>query len=1045
MAKLDFPALERRILEFWEREKCFERLLQKNRDKPRWSFIDGPITANNPMGVHHAWGRTYKDVFQRYHAMKGRQLRYQNGFDCQGLWVEVEVEKELEFQSKRDIEDYGIGPFVQKCKERVLKFADIQTQQSIRLGYWMDWDDSYFTMSDENNYTIWQFLKRCHEAGYLYHGWDSMPWCPRCGTGISQHEISNEERPELTHTSPTVRFPLLDRENEYLLAWTTTPWTLTSNVASAVHPELTYVKASQGSAVYYLIEERLETVVGKKGPFKVLERMPGEALVGWEYKGPFDELPAQEGVRHRVIPWKGVGAEEGTGIVHIAPGCGKEDFELGREFDLPSIGPIDEGGIFVSGFGPLQGKHAAEVAPEILESLRDKDILYDAEEYTHKYPICWRCKTPLLFRLVDEWFISMDELRHRIIEVTKQTQWIPEHGLKLELDWLENMHDWMISKKRYWGLALPIYKCEECSNFEVIGSKEELRERAVEGWDEFEGNSPHRPWVDAVKIACSSCGKPVSRIPDVGNPWLDAGIVPYSTLHYNHDREYWEKWFPADWISESFPGQFRNWFYAILAMSTVMENRPPFKLIFGYQLMKDEAGEEMHKSKGNAVDFNDAAEREGADAMRWLFASHNPQQDLRFGYNRIHEARREFLVLWNVYTFFNTYAPIDNFDPYAQQIPVQERSDLDRWILSRLGRHVEETREGYEAYAVHQVMRDVNLFIGDLSRWYLRRSRRRIWKSANDQDKLAAYQTLWECLEIVNRLLAPIIPFVSEAIYQDLVKRYDPDAPLSVHLCDFPAAGEIPVDEELLESMQWVQAIVEQGHSARQKAALKVRQPLAQVCVVLPKRQDPGRLESLTPLILDELNVKSVRFTDDPGEFFEESFHLDGKLGKPVYKQHFNSLRDDLASMDPTEAKAKLGRDELVLEAGGQTFQIPAEYVRVEKEAREGWEFAEGETVTVALSTDLDDDLRREGLVRDLVRQVQILRKKADLEVDCRILLHYSTDDWAAEAVEEHRDYIAEETLAKEIQRGTDNLETPHEVGLGDHRFEIAFDPVAAD
>ncbi|MDX1384350.1 MAG: class I tRNA ligase family protein, partial [Thermoanaerobaculia bacterium] len=418
MSSSDFPALERQILDFWKRERCFEKLREKNRGRPAWSFLDGPITANNPMGVHHAWGRTYKDLFQRYRAMTGHELRHQNGFDCQGLWVEVEVEKELGFTSKRDIESYGIDRFVEKCKERVRKFAAIQTDQSIRLGYWMDWDDSYYTMSDENNYTIWQFLKRCHERGFVYHGDDSMPWCPRCGTGISQHEISSEERPALTHLSPTVRLPIHDRDNEHLLIWTTTPWTLTSNVAAAVHPEMTYLRVRQGGAVYYLIKERLQAVTGGLGEVEVLGELPGRELVGLRYDGPFDELPAQQGVEHRVIPWKEVSADEGTGIVHIAPGCGKEDYELGREHGLPAIGPIDEGGLIVDGFGPFTGRHASEAAEAIIGSLEEKGRLYRAEDYTHNYPICWRCKTPLLFRLVDEWYISMDRLRHEIIAVT---------------------------------------------------------------------------------------------------------------------------------------------------------------------------------------------------------------------------------------------------------------------------------------------------------------------------------------------------------------------------------------------------------------------------------------------------------------------------------------------------------------------------------------------------------------------------------------------------------------------------------------------------
>ncbi|MCH8283205.1 MAG: class I tRNA ligase family protein, partial [Chloroflexi bacterium] len=565
--KVDFPAMEREILAWWEREGIVQRYLHRNDDSDRrYSFIDGPITANNPMGVHHAWGRAYKDLYQRFKTMQGFKQRYQNGFDGQGLWIEVEVEKELGFHSKKDIEAYGIDRFVERCKERVRKFADVQTEQSVRLGYWMDWDNSYHTMADENNYTIWHFLKVCNEKGWLYEGTDGMPWCPRCGTGLSEHEIVTEGYREVVHPGLFVKFPLADRSKESLLVWTTTPWTLSSNVAAAVNPRLTYVKARQGDETLYLAKARLSVL---KGDFEVERELLGSELVGLSYRGPFDELPAQNAVEHRVIPWGEVSEDEGTGVVHIAPGAGKEDFALGKEHGLAVVAPLDDSGDFVEGFDWLSGMNVSEVNEPIFDSLRRKGVFYHVERYPHRYPVCWRCDTELVFRLVTEWFISMDELRDSIADVARKIRWIPEFGLKRELDWLQNMDDWMISKKRYWGLALPIYKCA-CGHFEVIGSETELEERAVEGWREFQGHSPHRPWLDAVKIACAQCGEKVSRIRDVGNPWLDAGVVPFSTLRYRHDRDYWREWFPADWISESFPGQFRNWFYSLLVMGTVL-------------------------------------------------------------------------------------------------------------------------------------------------------------------------------------------------------------------------------------------------------------------------------------------------------------------------------------------------------------------------------------------------------------------------------------------------------------------------------------------
>jgi isoleucyl-tRNA synthetase len=1040
MTAFDLPALEHRILAFWERERCFERLVEKNRGGPRWSFLDGPITANNPMGVHHAWGRTYKDLYQRFFAMMGHELRYQNGFDCQGLWVEVEVEKELGFKSKRDIEAYGIGPFVEKCKERVRKFARIQSEQSRRLGYWMDWDGSYYTMSDENNYTIWQFLKRCHERGILYHGWDAMPWCPRCGTGISQHEISSEERPEVVHRSPTVRFPLRGRRGESLLVWTTTPWTLTANVACAVHPELTYLKVRQGEELFYLVKARLAEVTRGKGPAEVVGEVRGEDMVGWAYDGPFDELPAQRPEAHRVIPWKDVSTSEGTGIVHIAPGCGREDYELGMEFGLPAIGPIDESGVFTAGFGPFSGLAAGEAATPIHRALEERGLLYRTEDYKHAYPICWRCKTQLLFRLVDEWFIRMDELRHDIIAVTEQTQWIPEVGKKLEIEWLNNMRDWMISKKRYWGLALPIYYCHSCDVFDVIGSHEELRRRAVAGWEEFAGHSPHRPWVDVVKIACPRCQSAIGRVPEVGNPWLDAGIVPYSTMRYNSDRDYWRSWFPADWISESFPGQFRNWFYAILAMSTVMENLPPFKLMFGYRLMKDEQGEEMHKTKGNAIEFDQAADREGADAMRWLYALQNPDQDLWFGYKKIHDARRQFLVLWNVHEFFSTYAKLNHFEPAAPRVPFDQRPELDRWILCKLEELVESAHRNFGRYSIHAFMRDVNGFIDGLSRWYLRRCRRRFWKSTDRGDKLAAFQTLWECLVTIVKLLAPIIPFVSEAMYQDLVRAYDPTAPVSVHLCDFPRVGAVAMDSGLIAAMKSVLDLVEQGQAARSRANLKVRQPLAEMRVVA---REPGVRERLTPflpLVKDELNVRKIRFVESAESLYTLSVRLDAQIAGRKLGRLFDAVRKELGSRSPEEIEDLLRR-RAPLAVGEAEVALSSEEVVIEKTAVEGWVLAEDRGFLVLLDKRLTAELIGEGLVRDLVRQLQNLRKEMGLDVADRIRIRYAAPDDLAAAIAAHFDYLVEETLALEAVRMSTAPASASTIRIGESSLQVALSP----
>jgi isoleucyl-tRNA synthetase len=1018
-SKVDFPALERRILEWWEETDAFHKLVEKNKGKERWSFIDGPITANNPMGVHHAWGRTYKDLFHRHKAMQGHEIRYQNGFDGQGLWIEVEVERELGFTSKRDIEKFGVARFVEMCKERVRKFAGIQTEQSIRLGYWMDWDHSYHTMSDENNYTIWLFLKTCHDRGWIYKGRDVLPWCPRCSTAISEHEIVTEGYQELTHPSVTLRFPLAGREGESLLVWTTTPWTLSSNVAAAVHPDVTYVKVKQDGEYFYLAREALSVL---NGPYETVEELLGAEMEGWTYRGPYDELPPQRGVEHPVILWDEVGESEGSGIVHIAPGCGKEDFELGKEHGLPAIAPLDQFGVFIDGFDWLSGLNVADAAEPVFEDLRKKGLLYSVEEYTHRYPVCWRCQSELVFRLVDEWYISMDELRYQIMDVVRQIQWIPEFGLERELDWLRNMDDWMISKKRYWGLALPIFDCS-CGHFEVIGSEVELKERAVEGWEEFEGHSPHRPWIDAVKIRCPECGELVSRIPDVGNPWLDAGIVALSTLNYRHDREYWAKWYPADFISECFPGQFRNWFYALLAESTAMENSPPFLKIFGYALVKDEHGDDMHKSSGNVIWFDDAAETMGVDVMRWMYCSHNPRVNLHFGYGPADEVRRRFLIpLWNIYSFFTTYARIDGWVPQRMEetgASTEPSNLLDRWILSRLQGVIEEVDAGLEECDAAAATRSIEAFVDDLSNWYVRRSRRRFWKSEQDEDKNLAYWTLHECLVTLVKLLAPFIPFVTEEMYQNLVRSVQPEAPESVHHCDFPVADETLVDEQLISDMDLAIKVASLGRSARGLGGIKLRQPLSRAIVAGPfgGREEP--LGPLADLVLDELNVKQLQFTEDAGEVLTYVLKPDLQLLGPRYGARLPRLKEAVAALDATDGARKLMAGEaLSVKLDGEMIELSTEEVTVETRPREGYGISEEGDYVVGVDLTLSKELVEEGLARELVRRIQNLRKDADFRIEDKIHTYYEGDPELAEVVRRYEDYIKQETLSEEMVEG---------------------------
>lgn len=1041
----DVPALEREILAFWRETRAFEKLVEANRGKPPFSFIDGPITANNPMGVHHAWGRTLKDAYQRYWAMNGRELRYQNGFDCQGLWVEVEVEKEHGLNAKAEIEAFGLANFVEACKARVRKYSAIQTAQSIRLGMWMDWDNSYFTMSEANNYAIWAFLKRCHQKKKVYRGTDVMPWSGRTGSAYSQMEII-EGRKLVAHTALFVRFPLVGRAQENLLVWTTTPWTLTSNVAAAVNVELDYVKLREkrtGELYYFAAEnlqfKRLEKefkekkdwlagvpklkplaqIFSERGGYELEGTVKGAELVGLPYRGPFDELEAQQlaggfpfaaagltssGTEaHRVIDGGRdthgnpvVVAGEGTGIVHIAPGCGDIDHAIGKALGLPAIAPLDEGARFLPPFGFLAGKPATapETVAAILESLREKGVLVATESYPHVYPHCWRTGDELVFRLVDEWYIDMD-WRDEIKKVVGDVRWIPGWGHDREMEWLTNMRDWMISKKRFWGLALPIWVCERCDEFDVIGGYDELATRAIEGWEAFEGHTPHRPWIDAVKIACPSCGGKAHRIEDVGNPWLDAGIVPYSTVRYHEDRDYWSRWVPADFVLECFPGQFRNWFYSMLAMSTMMEGIAPFKTLVGHALVRDERGEEMHKSKGNAIWFDQAAEEAGADVMRWLYVRQDPAVNLNFGMGVLREVRGKFInTLWNTYGFFVNYARLEQFDGRAERIPFATLADFDRWILTELQDTIGICRRGFEAYDVRAAARAIESFIDDLSGWYVRHNRRRFWKSADALDTRAALQTLQECLERTIRLIAPLVPFLAEAMYQNLVRGVDADAAESVHHTAYPAPDDTRTDRGLTDEMRAVKRITSLALAAREAKKIKVRQPLALMRVGPRDALEARAAERFRDMLLDDLNVKDVEIVE-PGTKSPLSYEV-----KPNFKTLGARLGGKMkatAAAISANAPSLLaafgeGASELVLEVDGEPLVLQRDDLELRASAPADQTVAEDRGGWVAFSTTITKDLELEGLMRDLLRRLQVLRKDTGLEIEDRIHLRWRSD-----------------------------------------------------
>lgn len=902
----DFIEMEKKWLKYWDEKGINKKYLDKNSSSNKYfSFMDGPITANNPMGVHHAWGRTYKDLWQRFFTLKGFKQRYQPGFDCQGLWIEVEVEKELGLKSKRDIENLipgdkkaSIAKFVELCKQRVYKFSKIQTEQSKRLAYFMDWDNPYLTMSDENNYFIWHFLKKCHENGWVYKGNDSVPWCPRCETAISQHEMLTEDYKEVYHDSIIFELPINGRKNEYLLVWTTTPWTIPANIAVAVDKNMKYALVEGNSGdLFWVAEEAVERVF--KGNYKsIIKSALGKELVGLRYKGPFDNLLAVQKVLKennekfhivfatdsQILP---ISTEEGTGLVHTAVSAGVEDFKMGKKLGLPMIPVIEDNADYLDGLGFLTGKNAKKNPRLILDYLEEQDKkgenwVFEIFNYKHRYPACWRCKTELVWKVSDVWYIAMDKaskgkrtLRQQMIEVAKKIKWLPEFGLDRELDWLNNMHDWLISKKnRYWGLALPIYDCAKCGHFEVIGSKEELKERAIQGWKSFEGNTPHKPFIDDVIIKCKQCGGEVKRIEDVGNPWLDAGIVPYSTISKNNDgiplylnnKEEWKKWFPADFITESFPGQFKNWFYSLIAMSTVLEKTNSFKTVLGFGTLLGEDGRPMHKSWGNAVEFNEGADKIGVDVMRWMYVRTNPSENLLFGYKKADEVRRKFyLILWNVYKYFIDYSLLEKIEVKKNK-SFNSKNVLDLWILSRLANTVKNVDKYLSDFNAKGSALYIENFLNDLSTWYIRRSRNRLWINSNDnQDKGFFYETLYFILTNLSKILAPFLPFISDEIYTNLTDNE------SVHLESWPEIDNKFINEDLERDMLSVREIVEKAHAVRKEANIPLRQPLNSVTVILKQAFKSKNSSDLEKIIEQELNIKklNIKIGTDLTVFFD--------------------------------------------------------------------------------------------------------------------------------------------------------------------------------
>jgi isoleucyl-tRNA synthetase len=1025
----DFIANEHKVMKFWEDNKCFEKLVEQNKNGERFRFLDGPITANNAMGIHHAWGRTLKDANIRYNAMHGKSCQYQNGFDSQGLWVEVETEKAIGVQDKRGILDYGMDKFTEKCMERVRHFSGVITEQSKRLGQWMDWEHSYFTNTDLNITSIWSFLKICDEKGYLVKSHRPMPWCPRCGTSLSEHEMSGSYK-DVKHTSIYGKLPIKGG-NDKIVFWTTTPWTLTSNVALAVNPDIDYVRVSVKSDTSPLIVGK--NALGKlKGDIiTVIDEFKGSVLVGKEYETVFPDFKVQN-FAHRIVAWTDVDATEGTGVVHIAPGCGAEDFELGKRENLPQICPIDDAGIITDGYGELTGISTGNALDVVVKIMTASDKLYKTEVIEHSYPHCWRCKHEVVFKLVDEWNIATEKLKPELIAAANTVKWEPDFAGKRMVDWLQNMGDWNISRKRFYGLPLPFYPCKNCGHLTVVGSKEELIElsehKSLEGIPHL-----HRPYIDKIKIRCPKCGALVERVPEVGDCWLDAGITPFSTKKYFSDKEYFNANFPSELVIEM-KEQIRLWFYSLLFMSVVITGKAPYEHVLTHSSVIQEDGTKFSKT-GKMIKFDEAAEKMGADSLRYLYCSAPVIGDVRFGYNLADEARRKILSLWNVYVFFNLYASLDNPDVAHFKPDYNTFTHSDKWIVERANQFLSASVNGMETYRINNVVKEFESFMDDVSNWYIRINRKRFWKSVDKNDQMNAYWCLYNVIKITLGVMAPIIPFITEYIYQNTVREIEKDAPISVHLTRYPTPIAMPENKAILSETAAARRIITLAQRMRNEAQKKIKQPLCALYVVADKKTEDD-VKPLISVIRDELNVKKVVFSDE-SEFNENYFTVNFRVAGAALKGAAQKLKTAVDSLDENGMKA-LGEQYRngKINVGGFS-DLSADMFEKHDRPKKDFTVAADGNITLALDTSMTAELEREGLIRELIRKIQVLRKNAGFAVEQRIRASIvSEDEEIIAAVDEYADKIKADILATEL---CDNFDTDvvDETEINGHRFTI--------
>ena len=1002
---LKFVEREREVEKFWRDNHIFEKSIEDRKDAPTYMFYDGPPTANGKPHIGHALTRVIKDMIPRYRTMKGYKVPRKAGWDTHGLPVEIEVEKELGINGKEQIEKYGVAPFIEKCKESVWKYKSMWEQFSNVIGFWADMDDPYVTYHNSYIESEWWALKQIWDKGLLYKGFKVVPYCPRCGTPLSSHEVAQGYK-DVKERSAIVRFKKKD-EDVYFLAWTTTPWTLPSNVALCVNPDEEYSKVKQGDYTYILASALVETVL--KDDYTVLETYKGKDLEGIEYEPLWGGLNVK-GKAWYVVCDSYVTLTDGTGIVHIAPAFGEDDSRIGRNYNLPFVQLVDAQGNLTKET-KWEGVFVKDADKLVLKDLEENGKLFDAPVFEHSYPHCWRCNTPLIYYARESWYIKMTAVKEDIIRNNNTINWIPESIGKGRFgDWLENIQDWAVSRNRYWGTPLNVWICE-CGHMHSIGSIEELKSMSKNCPDNIE---LHRPYIDAVTITCPECGKEMRRTPEVLDAWFDSGSMPFAQHHYPFEnKEKFEAQYPADFISEAVD-QTRGWFYSLLAISTLIFNRAPYKNVIVMGHVQDEDGQKMSKSKGNAVDPMDALNKFGADAIRWYFYVNSaPWLPNRFHDKAVEEGQRKFLgTLWNTYAFYVLYADIDNFDPTKYSLEYDKLSVMDKWLLSKLNTLVNTVDEYLNNYKITETARALQSFTDDMSNWYVRRCRERFWAKGMEQDKINAYMTLYTALITLSKISAPMIPFMTEEIYQNLVRSVDKNAPESIHLTDFPKVNEEFIDKDLEVSMDEVLDIVVLGRAARNSANIKNRQPIGNMYVKAENVLSPFYVE----IIEDELNVKAVEFKDDVEEFVSYSFKPQLKTVGPKYGKLLGKIKEALSNLDGHKAMQELNTDgALNFDFDGEKVVLGRDDLLIETAKNDNFVTEADNKVTVVLDIRLDDALLEEGFVRELISKIQTMRKEAGFEVVDHIVLSQSGNDRIAEIIKRNEAVIKNDTLADEI------------------------------